>query len=171
MSYSYSYTETSTFTVTHAKHIAAKVATDLMRMNRYYNEPSFSEISDYESEVVELLKAGYLGTITYGFQRNGDWIEPTLKYRASDFNTFAASNDDPGSIPASADVSGAQFGSYLTYSNKWDSLRDYEKEEFKKGLPIKRLYADEPGLKGNLEQDRTYSAGGVSVSRSSLRSF
>jgi hypothetical protein len=31
MSYSFSYTESSTFTVTHARHMASKVATDLKR--------------------------------------------------------------------------------------------------------------------------------------------
>ena len=38
MSYSYSVTDTATFTRTHAKHIAAKVATDLKRMHRFYGE-------------------------------------------------------------------------------------------------------------------------------------
>ena len=39
MSYSYTLTETTTFTVTHARHMAAKVATDLKRMQRLYGEP------------------------------------------------------------------------------------------------------------------------------------
>ena len=68
MSYSYTLTETTAFTRTHAIHIAAKIATDLKRMQRLYGFPSDSEIHRYELEAVELLKEGYLGTVTYGFK-------------------------------------------------------------------------------------------------------
>ena len=57
MSYSYTFSETATFTITHARHIAAKVATDLKRMQRFYGEPSDIRIKNYETEVIELLKA------------------------------------------------------------------------------------------------------------------
>ena len=77
MSDSYSYTESRTFTVTHARHMAAKVATDLKRMQRFYGKPSDENIADYESEATEMLRAGYLDTGTYGFRRDGKWIEPT----------------------------------------------------------------------------------------------
>ena len=68
MSDSYTLSETETFTVTHARHMAAKVATDLKRMQRLYGSPSDTDIASYEAEVIEFLKAGYLGTVTYGFQ-------------------------------------------------------------------------------------------------------
>ena len=84
MSYSYTVTDTTTFTRTHARHIAAKIATDLKRMQRFYGEPSNSQIADYESEAVEFLKEGLLDTVTYGFRLNGNWIEPTLFYTARD---------------------------------------------------------------------------------------
>ena len=71
MTYSYSVTETITFTRTHAVHIAAKVATDLKRMQRLYEEPSNSWIADFESEVIEFLKEGLLDTVTYGFHFSG----------------------------------------------------------------------------------------------------
>jgi hypothetical protein len=51
MSYSFSYTESSTFTVTHARHMAAKVATDLKRMQRLYGIPSDESIASFEAEV------------------------------------------------------------------------------------------------------------------------
>ena len=63
MSTSYSVSESTSFTVTHARHMAAKVATDLKRMQRLYGSPSDTDIADYETEVIELLKAGYLDTI------------------------------------------------------------------------------------------------------------
>ena len=98
MSYSYTISETTTFTITHARHIAAKVATDLKRMQRFYGNPSDTRISDYETEVIALLKAGYLGTVAYGFRRNDNWIEPTLKYTAQELAEGSASDDDPGQI-------------------------------------------------------------------------
>ena len=84
MSDSYTISETETFTVTHARHMAAKVATDLKRMQRLYGSPSDASIAQYEAEVIEFLKDGYLGTVSYGFRRNGKWIEPTLRYTARD---------------------------------------------------------------------------------------
>lgn len=172
MSYSYSFTESSTFTVTHARHMAAKVATDLKRIQRLYvGGPADPDIANYEAEVVELLKAGYLGTVTYGFRRNGNWIEPTLRYTAQDLAGLSANDDDPGKIRASADVSGATFYSYLTYSSAWSALSETEKEAFKNGLPFYRGGASEPGVSGYLQADRTYSSGGRALNRSTVRSF
>src|SRR5690606_6748846 len=116
MPFSSSYTESSTFTITHARHMAAKVATDLKRMQRLYDYPSDRDIADYETEVIELLKAGYLGTITYGFRRDGNWIEPTLRYTAQDLAGGSANDDDPGKVRPGANVAGAAFYNYLTYS-------------------------------------------------------
>src|SRR4029077_7384728 len=78
MSYSYTLSETQTFTVTHARHMAAKVATDLKRMQRLYGSPDDTRIANFEAEITEFLKEGYLGTVTYGYKRDGNWIEPTL---------------------------------------------------------------------------------------------
>jgi Bacterial HORMA domain family 1 len=170
MSSSYSITESFTFTVTHARHMAAKVATDLKRMQRFYGAPSDGDIADYEAEIIALLKAGYLGTVTYGFRRNGQFIEPTLRYTAQDL-ADSANDDDPGRIRASADVSGATFYSYLTYSAAWDRLSATEQDQFKKGLPLYRGGAAAPGIAGYLVEDRTYSSGGRALNRSSVRSY
>ena len=43
----YSYTQTTTFTITHARHLVAKVATDLKRMQRFYGSPNDDDIVDY----------------------------------------------------------------------------------------------------------------------------
>ena len=124
MTYSHSFTETSTFTRTHAIYIASKVAADLKRTQRFYGKPSDSDIADYEAEVVELLKDGYLRTVTYGFRRNGCWVEPTLKYTAQDLTGGTADNDDPGRVHPRADIRGASFWSYLTYTASWFSLSE-----------------------------------------------
>ena len=171
MSYSFSYTESSTFTVTHARHMAAKVATDLKRMQRFYGKPSDTSIVEYEAEVIEMLKAGYLGTVTYGFKRNGKWIEPTLRYTARDLAGMSASDDDPGRIRPGADISGTSFYSYMTYSAAWDQLTQAQRDAFKVTLPFMRNGAAEPGISGYLSNDRTYSSGGRALDRACVRSF
>jgi len=171
MSSSYSITDSVTFTITHARHISARVATDLKRMQRLYNSPTDARIADYEAEVTELLRAGYLGTVTYGFKRDGRWIEPTLRYRVRDLAGGSANDDDPGRVRPGADVSGASFYSYLTYSTAWDNLTSAERETFKQRLPFQRGGADEPGVDGYFASDRTYSAGGRALDRTSVRSY
>ncbi|MBY5828649.1 hypothetical protein HFN47_00835 [Rhizobium leguminosarum] len=167
---SYTISLSTTFTITHAKHLAAKVATDLKRMQRLYGLPSDSDIEAYEGEVIAMLKAGYLGTVTYGFKRTGEWIEPTLRYTAHELAS-SATDDDPGKIRPNANVSGATFYSYLTYSDAWSRLSSAEQDRFKKELPFYRSGASEPSVSGYFSDDRTYSSGGRSLNRASVRSW
>lgn len=171
MSTSYTLSEATTFTVTHARHMAARVATDLKRVQRFYGSPSDSKIAMYEAEVTELLKAGYLGTVTYGFKRDGKWIDPTLRYTARDLAGGSANDDDPGRVRPGANIIGASFSSFLTYSSVWDRLSDAEWQSFKQRLPFQRGDGPEPGVSGYFAADRTYSAGGRALDRSSVRSF
>lgn len=171
MSYSFTNTESQTFTITHAKQLASKVATDLKRMQRFYGYPSDTSIADYETEAIELLKKGYLGTVTYGFKKEDKWIEPTLRYTAKDLAGMISEDDDPGRIFPSANIAGANFYSYLTYSSKWNSLTQIEKDSFKNGLPFQRGGAQEPGINGYLSNDKTYSSGGKALERSIVKSY
>ena len=171
MSTSFSVSESTSFTITHARHMAAKVATDLKRMQRLYGAPSDANIADYETEVIELLKAGYLDTVCYGYRRDGKWIEPTLRYAAKDLAGAAANDDDPGRVRPGAAISGATFYSYLTYTAAWDNLNSDQKQSFKKALPFQRGSAPEPSVNGYFSPDRTYSAGGWSLNRDSVRSW
>ena len=171
MSYSYTISTTTSFTATHARHIAAKVATDLKRLQRFYGKPSDSDITDYETEIVQLLKKGYLDTVSYGYKRYGQWVEPTLFYTARDLAGARANDDDPGKIRPGADISGASFYSYLTYSMSWYELSVDEKEAFKKCLPFQRTGAYEPGVNGYLSNDLTYSSGGRALDRASVRNY
>jgi len=168
---SYSYTDTITFTVTHARHIAAKIATDLKRIQRLYGGISDHEIADYEAEAIDLMKAGYLGSVTYGFKRDGMWIEPTLHYSARDLAGGGADDNDPGRIGANANIAGANFSSFLSYSSAWWQITETERDAFKKSLPFYRSSGTEPPVNGYLNSDRTYSAGGRALDRSSVRSF
>ena len=167
MTYSYSVTEA--FTRTHAKHIAAKVATDLKRMQRFYGEPSDEWITAYEAEAIEFLKEGFLCSVTYGFRRNCVLIAPTLRYTARDLAGASAVDDDPGRIRPGEDLSRASFYSYLIYSPSWDRLAECEKEAFSSRLTFQRTGAPEPGINGYWSGDLVYSAGGRSLDRSSLR--
>lgn len=168
---SFTITESTTFTVTHARHMASKVATDLKRMQRFYERPTDSHIANIETEVIELLKAGYLGTLTVGFKRNDQWIEPTLRYTARDLAGMTAVDEDPGRISPGANVSGATFYNYLTYSSAWRALTKAEKEAFESRMPYHRAAAEEPTVNGYLEADKTYSSGGRALNRTSVRSY
>src|SRR4051812_14342051 len=116
MSTSFSVTDTVTFTVTHARHLASKVATDLKRLQRFYGAPSDLQIDQFDSELVELLKGGYLGKVEYGFKRGQNWIVPMLTYTARELAGTEGTDNDPGKVQPGADISGASFHSYLTYS-------------------------------------------------------
>lgn len=168
---SYSYSESSTFTITHARHMAAKIATDLKRIQRFYGRPSDQDIADYEAEATAMMKAGYLSSVSYGFKRDGFWIEPTLKYTARDLAGGAANDDDPGKIRPGKDVSGASFTSFITYTDAFMNLSQGERDTFKSGLPFQRVSGTEPPVNGYLSSDRTYSAGGRALDRSSVRSY
>lgn len=171
MSSSYTSSASQSFTITHARKIAVKVATDLKRMQRFYGQPTDTSIANYEEEIVQMLKAGYLKKVSYGFQKDGKWIEPSLHFEANDLGGIAAADDDPGRIRPGASISGANFYSYLVYSSEWWKLSEEERTVFRQGLPFKRGGADEPGINGYLSQDKTYSAGSKSVIRSTVKSY
>lgn len=170
MSSSFSYTQSTSFTVVHARHMAAKVATDLLRFQRFYGKPSNSEINAYEAELIALLKEDYLRAITYGFKRNGKWVE-ALRYRGLSGGVLVA-DDDPGKLRPGADVSGCPFTSFLEYNDRWFALTDAERQQFRKPLPFQRSSGTEPGIEaGYWSEDLTYSAAGRGVSRSVIKRY
>jgi hypothetical protein len=171
MSYSYTAAVSTTFTETHARHIASRVATDLKRLQRFYHHPTDAQIESYEMELIQLLKAGALKTVTYGFRRGDSWIEPTLIYTSRDLLSGNTASDDPGKIRPGANVLNAYFHSYLTYSDIWQKMSQGEKEKVIALLPFRRSTAAEPTISGVLVDDRSYSAGGRALQRASVRSF
>ena len=170
MSSSFSVSESKSFSITNAVHMAAKVAADLKRMQRLYDEPSDAEIDKYEAEIVALLKAGYLGVMTLGFRKNQQWIEPTLQYTAHDLAGASANDDDPGRIRPGADTNGAVFASFLSYSPAWGTLTAEQQDRFKKTLPYYRSGGTQPTVNGYLMVDKTYSSGGKALTRATVRS-
>jgi len=170
MSYSFTATETKTFTLTHAKHLAAKVTADLKRLQRLYGDVSDERIAQFEGEATELLRQGYLGTVTYGFKRDGSWIEPTLRYTASDLAN-GGTDDDPGRVRPGINISGASFHSYLTYSSAWWDLTPDQRAAIERQLPLQRTGQPEPQVNGYFADDKTYSSGGRSLGRASVKSY
>jgi hypothetical protein len=83
----------------------------------------------------------------------------------------SSADDDPGRIRPGANVLGASFGSYLTYSDSWKKLTLAEQSQFENRLPIARSSTPEPAMSGYLAGDKAYSSGGWALSRQSLRSF
>lgn len=169
MSGSYTFSESQTFTITHARQLASKVATDLKRIQRFYGSPGDDEIDAYENELIPMLKNGYLKDVTYGYRRNGTFIEPSLKYTAKELMGMEADDDDPGRVLPGANIKGAYFGSYMNYTSKWFALSEKERKEFEEQLPFGRVTAAQPKAEGNYIEDKTYSSGGQSLNRSSLK--
>ncbi|MGH7025607.1 MAG: hypothetical protein ACREEB_18755 [Caulobacteraceae bacterium] len=166
---SYTSTETSSFTITHARYIASKVATDLKRFQRFYRSPSDGGIDRYEGELAGLLKHDAVDNVVYGFQRNSLWTPASVRYRAIPGGSLMA-DDDPGKIRPGIDIAGAHFTSFLSYSNAWWNLTQAERESIRDGLPIKRSTGSSPDLEtGAWSDDLGYSAGGRGLSRSSVR--
>ena len=169
MTNTYTYTNSQTFTWTHAKRISYRVATDLKRLQRLYGCPEDYLISMFDKELVILMLGGYIETVTYGYRRNNLWIEPTLRFTASELNS-SDSGDDPGRIQPGADVTGAGFCSYLNYSNAWRALSPPERAKLENSLPFTRTDADEPRVNGYWQPDLCYSAGGRGLQRATVRS-
>jgi hypothetical protein len=166
---SYSVTSSDTFTIAHARQIAAKVATDLLRFQDWYGSPNNDWIAKYESELTILLKYDAVEGVVYGFKRNGLWTRASVRYVALPGGSIQV-DDDPGKIRPGVDVTGASFTSFLTYSSRWSSLSSTEKERIDRELPFQRSNAPTPGLEaGYWAQDHNYMAGGRGLSRSTVR--
>lgn len=169
MAYSYAYTLTKTFTRTSARYIASKVMADLRLMQLYYGQPSDSKIIDYFSEITEFLVYGYVAQIEYGFQRNGNRVI-SLEYTVRSDGTLE--DNRAGRVYARADISGADWSSFLTYSNRWWDLTPDQRASFVSRLPIQRTTGNGPGDGGGYwTVDLFYSSDGVGTQRRTFRPY
>ena len=169
---SYAVTGAETFTITHARDLASRIATDLKRIQRLYDEgPSDEQIAEYEQEAIELVRRGFLSRVTYGFKKDGCWIEPSVHYKANEIYS-GTSDDSPGGIVPGKNVTGAHFTSFLVYNDAWDQLSAEERQAVKAEIALKRTTGTEPKVAAGsyLTQDKTYSAGGRALVRSTVRS-
>lgn len=118
-------TASESFTLTHAKYLASKVTTDMLRCQQLYYQPSSTDINNYGTELALLMRDGYVCEYEFGFQI-GDRRLLSWHYtvRNSELN---ATNDRPGGLPAGVTLAGASFFNQLTYSSKWSLLPETEK--------------------------------------------
>ncbi|OAB59716.1 hypothetical protein AY599_07800 [Leptolyngbya valderiana BDU 20041] len=162
-----SYTTTSTFTRTDARRVGGKVAADLKQMQQAYGKPSDASIEQHLHELVELLLDGYLGTVVYGFKRDGVWLPGSLRYTALSIGTLSE-DARSGSITRGVDITGASFTSHLTYSSKWDDLTTEQKARYKAKLPFQRVGAEEPSAPGGWIEGKSYVSSGGGVRRATV---
>ena len=161
-------THNETFTINHARYITSKIKADLKLLQKAYGAPPDSRIEDFGEEAALLLRDGYLGSVTYGYRRAGNWIL-ALHYKARSDGTLQA-DDRAGKVPRGIDTTRAAFYSYLTYSASWFALTALQRQMVEAGLPIDRVGADPPGTEGGYwAADKTYSSKGTGVARSTFR--
>ena len=172
-SISFTASNSTTFNVTHARHITARVKSDLKRLNQLYPSANLSDknIGDYHEEATTLLKDGLLATVTYGFKKEvEDWFGNkkeewilALKYEAVN-GMLDGGSEVPGGLKSGCDVSGAKFCSFLTYSDAWEDKSAQQKSDYKRdNLPFQRTSGTEPSA--DWSQDRSYGNGGRVVNR------
>jgi len=161
---SQTYTTTETWSRTHARYVAGKVAADLRQMQQAYGQPTDAAIVDYLVELVVLLTDGYVSDVSYGHRRNGAWVA-ALKYTADMYGDLSI-DDRSGRIPRGADITGASWHSFLTFSDKWSVLSLRQRESIERQLPFVRTDGVEPVIRiGDWFRDKTYSSAGCGLRR------
>lgn len=167
----FTHTRSATFTVTHAKHIASKIAADLNVCSRLHGQPSTLAVENYNDELVELLRYGYLSRYEFGFKRE----EKRVLSWSYEVNSHGHIEGDEraGKMSAYVDLEGAAFFNYAWYSSKYSNLTSEEKVAFKETHRIDRTSGDPPsdGAGYWSGTEKNYSAGGTGVSRRSFRSY
>ena len=161
---SHSYTLSETFTITHARHIASRMAADFRLMRAFYGEPSEEDIEDYLEEIAQLLAKGYLATFELGFRADGKRVV-SLFYEVRADGTLV--DNRAGGVQPGADIEGAHKFSHVTYSDKWSALTVGERAAYRAGLPVQRtaMPSPEDGDGYWTSDSRSYAAGGAGVQR------
>ncbi|MEX2375379.1 MAG: hypothetical protein WD942_07300 [Dehalococcoidia bacterium] len=159
------------FTRTHAKYLASKVIADLYQCARLYGRPSTDDIPDYEAELVELLAGGYVNEYEFGFKQDGKRVV-SWQYRVTAGGDLigGGTDDGAGGVYARAQVAGAGYFNFLSYSQKWFDLASSDRDRFNEELPISRAAGQLPADgDGYWFQDRTYTSSGTAVARRTFR--
>ena len=146
---------------TSRERTVSKVVADLRGMRAYYNQSSESMIWEFYEELAELLAGGYVASVEYGFKQDGRRIV-SLYYQARTDGSLT--DGKSGGVYARADISGAQWFTFLVYSRKWDLLSPSAQQEIKGRITIQRSYGQAPGDgNGYWNTDRSYASQGVGV--------
>ena len=167
----FTHTSSATFTVTHAKHLASKIAADLNACSRLHGHPSVSAVENYDDELVELLRYGYLSRYEFGFKRDEERVL-SWSYEVGSYGNIET-DERAGKMSAYVDLSGTTFFNYAWYSSKYHDLTPEQQSTFKHSHPVNRTSGDPPtdGAGYWSGTEKNYSAGGTGVSRRSFRSY
>ncbi|EAR25266.1 hypothetical protein A20C1_01721 [marine actinobacterium PHSC20C1] len=165
-----SYSVSQTFTLTHAKHLASKVVSDLYQCRNFYGEPSEAQIARYQEELIVMLAGGYVKEYEFGFKKRDQRIV-SWQYRVNASGDLVGGADDrSGGIYARADISGATHFNFMSYSQAWFDLSSDETDTVKSKHPVDRNTGDLPSDgNGYWHTDRTYSSAGVAIERKTFR--
>ena len=164
-------TATQTFTRTHARYLASKVVADLYQCARLYGKPQTGQVTKYEEELVELLVGGYVAEYEFGFKKNGKRVV-TWQYRVNVYGDLVGGDvdDRAGGVYARATVADSAYFNFLSHSQKWWNLTPGAMKTIEDQLPIHRSTGELPvDGDGYWGPDRTYSNGGVAISRRTFR--
>ena len=159
MSTTFSYT--NTFTLTNARYLSSKIAGDLRQMQLFYGQPSDDIIAAYVEEATLLMHGGFLKEVTYGYRRNDEWVF-ALKYEAAGNGLHG--DDRSGRVRPGIDITGASWGSFMTYSAEYDALSENDRQKLHSTLPIARSEGGEPRTRFS-SYDKAYTSGGYSIRR------
>ncbi len=164
-------TVAESFSLTHAKYLASKVTSDMLRCQQNYGRPSDSEINDYGTELAILMRDDYVEKYEFGFQIDSKRIL-SWSYTVTSAG-LGLTDDRPGRILPNVDVGKASMFNFLTPSPKWRNLSAEEKTRIRKELPIERV-GGEPPADGNgyWKPDLNYvSTAGTALGRKSFVPF
>lgn len=166
----FTYTNSATFTVTHAKHLASKIAADLNACSRLHGRPAVSSVEAYSEELVELLRYGYLSRYEFGFKRNDERVL-SWSYEVSPSGSIET-DDRAGKMSAYVDLSDTSFFNYVWHTSKYNNMTTEDQAAFDGTHPINRTSGEPPrdGAGYWTTTEKNYSAGGTGVSRRSFRS-
>ena len=160
-------TASGTFTKTGAEYIASKVAADLQAMRDHYEQPSEADIRDYSTELAMLLAEGCVESVEYGFEINDNRVV-SLYYEVRTDGSLTDGRS--GGVYARADVSDADWFSFLTYGGRWEQLGEDEQRRIEAALPIERAYGQAPkDGDGHWVTDRSYSSQDTGTQRRIFR--
>lgn len=170
MTYSFTTSATESFTLTHARELASRVMADMGLCSRYYGKPTADQFDSYREELVQLLKNGYLESYEFGFKKNDERVV-SFRYRVNTCGDLEGGS--PGGIYSRADIAGAAYFNFVTYSSRFLNMDSHSKERFEKGLPVQRTAGSAPvdGKGYWIQDDRAYAAGGHQLTRGTFRPY
>ncbi len=159
----YTATATATFTKTDAQYLASRIAADLKQLQLAYGRPSDAEITDYVVEAAVLLHHRLLKNVKYGYKVGGSWVY-AIEYTTNYLGQLEV-NDMPGSIPTTAELSGATWSSFLSRRHNPD-ISPEAHQSINDVIPVEREEGSEPQFSGGQwESDKSYESNGVGLQR------